>query len=76
MPTLLPALLALLPLAQAPAGDPIAAALDHVRATPREQLWRAIPWRRSLTLALAEARRIGKPVFLFTYDGTLDDGNC
>lgn len=62
--------------AQDPAPDPIADAIARVRPTAAEERWRALSWHTSLTVALAEARAAGKPVFLFAYDGTLDDGNC
>ncbi|MCC6672590.1 MAG: hypothetical protein IT458_16110 [Planctomycetes bacterium] len=62
--------------ASAPSADPIAEALARVRAKPEEERWRTIDWRESLVTGLAEAKTAGKPVFLFTYDGTLDDGNC
>ena len=55
--------------------DPITAALDRVRATKAESRWRLLPWMHSLSKALARARKEGKPVFYFGYDGTLDDGN-
>jgi len=55
--------------------DPIAATLDRVRATKAESRWRLVPWMHSLSKALTRAKKEGKPVFYFGYDGTLDDGN-
>jgi hypothetical protein len=69
---MLVALLALF-LAQA---DPIENALAMARPAPHEERWRLIPWRPSFTKALEEAKKSNKPVFLFGYDGTLDNGNC
>ncbi len=60
---------------QTPSAE-LAAALARVRPTAAEERWRSIDWHRSLTSTLAEAKASGKPVFLFGYDGTLDDGNC
>lgn len=56
-------------------SDAIADALDQVRATKAESRWRLVPWMHSLSKGLARARKEGKPVFYFGYDGTLDDGN-
>lgn len=44
---------------------------------PREEsLWTLIPWRHSLTDALAEAKATKRPVFLFVNDGDVDSGRC
>lgn len=56
--------------------DPIADALQAIRATADEDRWRTIPWRESLTDTLAEAKAAGRPVFLFGADGDLWTGNC
>lgn len=62
------------------AADPLAAELDAAFARamppPDEARWTLIPWRRSLTDALAEAKVTGKPVYLFVNDGNVDDGRC
>lgn len=74
-----PAVAALLVLAAVPAqpgAGPIAATLARVRPSPSEDGWRILPWQRSLVVALALAEERDQPVFLFAYDGTLDDGNC
>lgn len=79
--TAVAALLALAPLLGqepplAPGGAPITEALARVRPSAREDAWRLLPWHRSLAAALALAKERDQPVFLFAYDGTLDDGNC
>lgn len=57
-------------------ADRIADVLARAHPTPREQAWRRIPWRESLTAALAEARRDRKPVFAFLSDGWFPTGSC
>ena len=54
----------------------IDAAFAQVVAQPREARWRLIDWRRSLRVALAEARETGKPVYYFGADGDFFAGNC
>jgi hypothetical protein len=49
---------------------------EAVRATRRESQWRLIPWRPSLTAALAEAKKTNKPVYMFCADGIWQTGNC
>lgn len=48
------------------------------RALPpaAEALSTLVPWRRSLTAALVEAKTSGKPVYLFVNDGNVDCGRC
>jgi hypothetical protein len=41
-----------------------------------EARWTLIPWRHSLTEALAEAKATGKPVYLFVNDGDVASGRC
>lgn len=41
-----------------------------------ESRWTLIPWRHSLTDALAEAKTAKRPVFLFINDGDVDSGRC
>ena len=41
-----------------------------------EARWTLIPWRHSLTEALAEAKRTKRPVYLFVNDGDVDSGRC
>lgn len=59
---------------------PDAADLDAAfgRALPRpvEARWTLVPWRRSLTAALAEAKATGKAVYLLVNDGEVDSGRC
>jgi len=44
---------------------------------PREESrWTLIPWRHSLTDALAESKRTGKPIYLFVNDGDVESGRC
>jgi hypothetical protein len=44
---------------------------------PREEArWTLIPWRHSLTEALAEAKATGKAVYLFVNDGDTASGRC
>lgn len=54
----------------------IDAILERARPTVREDGWRRIPWRTSLTAALAEAVRDRKPVYAFLSDGWFPTGNC
>jgi hypothetical protein len=41
-----------------------------------ETRWTLIPWRHSLTEALAEAKATKKPVYLFVNDGDVASGRC
>ena len=41
-----------------------------------EARWTLVPWRHSLTEALAEARATDKPVYLFVNDGDVESGRC
>ncbi|MCA8951931.1 MAG: hypothetical protein KDE27_20650 [Planctomycetes bacterium] len=41
-----------------------------------ESLWTLVPWRHSLTEALAEAKRDHKPIYLFVNDGDVESGRC
>jgi hypothetical protein len=67
--------------AQTPRG-PQAAPFDldtaFVAAIPPvdETRWTLIPWRHSLTEALAEAKTAHKPVYLFVNDGDVGSGRC
>lgn len=49
---------------------------ETIRATRRESQWQLIPWRASLTEALAEAKKTNKPVYMFCADGVFKTGNC
>jgi hypothetical protein len=72
-----------LALALATAGETPAAAADDLDALfaaalpPRaESRWTLIPWRDSLTDALAEARTARKPLYLHVNDGDVGSGRC
>ncbi len=41
-----------------------------------EARWTLVPWRHSLTEALAEAKATNKPVYLFVNDGDVESGRC
>lgn len=62
------------------AQQPIAFDLDAAFAEahpPRvESLWTLIPWRHSLTEALAEGKRTQRPIYLYVNDGDVDSGRC
>lgn len=61
--------------AQQPAFD-LDAAFQAAVPPTAESLWTRIPWRPSLTDALAEARRLQRPVFLYANDGDVGSGRC
>ena len=42
----------------------------------QEARWTLVPWRHSLTDALAEAKRDHKPVYVFVNDGDVESGRC
>ena len=72
-----------LPLAALAARQPAAQAVDELGAAfaaaqppPAEARWTLVPWRHSLTEALAEAKRVHKPVYLFVTDGDVESGRC
>ena len=54
----------------------VAAAFADAVPPVAEARWTLVPWRFSLTDALAEAKRTDKPVFLFVNDGVVDSGQC
>ena len=64
----------------APPGAPAPFDLDAAFAAAmppvEEARWTLIPWRHSLTDALAEAKRTKRPVYLFVNDGDVDSGRC
>jgi hypothetical protein len=41
-----------------------------------ESLWTLIPWRHSLTDALAEAKERKLPIYVFVNDGDVGSGRC
>jgi hypothetical protein len=63
-------------------APPVAAPFDldaaFAKAQPpiEEARWTLIPWRHSLTDALAEAKRTKRPIYLFVNDGDVDSGRC
>lgn len=69
-----------LPLLLAPAvaaqDFDLEAAFAAARPPLEEARWTTIPWRASLTDALAEAREAGKPVYLYVNDGEIASGRC
>lgn len=70
------ALCAAVALGQQPAGDVIDAGFAAAVPPLAESRWTLIPWRRSLTDALAESHLTGKPVFLYVNDGEVASGRC
>lgn len=58
------------------AGDELSAAFAAAMPPPAEARWTLVPWRHSLTLALAEARALQRPVYVFVNDGDVESGRC
>lgn len=52
------------------------AAFADARPPLAEARWTLVPWRTSLSDALAEAERRDKPVFLYVNDGEIWSGKC
>lgn len=69
-------LCAAIALGQQPPTDAVDAAFAAALPPIEESRWTLIPWRRSLTEALAESRLTGKPVFLYVNDGEVASGRC
>lgn len=70
---------AALPLAAqgaAPQAFDLDAAFAAARPADAEAKWTLVPWWHSLTNALAESERTGKPVFLYVNDGDVASGRC
>jgi len=59
-----------------PAPFDLEAAFAAALPPVSEARWTLIPWRHSLTDALAEAKRIQRPIYLFVNDGDVDSGRC
>jgi len=57
-------------------ADEIDTVFARARPTDREARWRLIPWRATLTRALAEAEHVRKPVFVVLADGWFPSGTC
>jgi len=64
----------------APVAAPVPFDLDAAFAAAMppvdEARWTLIPWRHSLTDALAEAKAQKRPIYLFVNDGDVDSGRC
>jgi hypothetical protein len=45
-------------------------------APDEEARWTLVPWRSSLTEALAESRGSDTPVYLYVNDGEVESGRC
>ena len=62
------------------AQDPVPAEFEAAFAAAipdaADALWTLVPWRTSLTDALAESKRTGNPVFLYVNDGDVASGRC
>ncbi|MBK8099765.1 MAG: hypothetical protein IPK26_21895 [Planctomycetes bacterium] len=58
------------------ADDAVDAAFAAAMPPAAESRWTRIPWRTSLTDALAESHLTGKPVFLYVNDGEVASGRC
>lgn len=43
---------------------------------PAESRWTLIPWRHSLTDAIAEAKALQRPVYLYVNDGDVGSARC
>jgi len=72
-----PLLLAAAGAAQAaPAEFDVEAAFAAALPPRAEANWTLVPWRHSLTDALAEATKEKKPVYLFVNDGDVESGRC
>lgn len=73
----LPLLLTTVATAQAPAPPFDLDTAFAAAMPPREESrWTLIPWRHSLTDALAESKQTSKPVYLFINDGNVESGRC
>lgn len=62
--------------AQEPADFDLDAAFAAAQPTADEARWTLVPWRTSLTDALDEAKRTGKPIYLYVNDGDVETGRC
>ena len=54
----------------------LTAAFAAAQPPVAEARWTLVPWRHSLRLALAEAQRTGKAIYLFVNDGDGESGRC
>lgn len=54
---------------QGPGPDNFEHWLRFIQPSPEERAWEAIGWRNELGPAMEEARRLGRPILLWTMDG-------
>lgn len=73
----MPVILSAVALAQqpAPAFD-LDATFAAAMPPAAEARWTLVPWRHSLTEALAEAKQTKRPVYLYVNDGDVESGRC
>ena len=50
--------------------------LQRILVVPAERIFDRIGWADNLIHAQELAKRSGRPIFLFTYDGDLASGRC
>jgi len=50
--------------------------VHDLQPTRQERRFDQIGWAPGILAAEARAREIGRPVFLFTYDGKIETGRC
>lgn len=50
--------------------------VHDLQPTRDERRYDLIGWAPSILAAEARAREVGRPVFLFTYDGKIETGRC
>lgn len=62
--------------AQQPAAFDLDAEFTAAQPPRDEARWTLIPWRHSLTDALAEAKQTKRPIYLYCNDGDVDSGRC
>ncbi len=56
--------------------DAVALRVREWQPTARERRWERIRWARDIRHALAVAKAVNRPVFLFTHDGRMGVGRC
>ncbi|NNC88372.1 MAG: hypothetical protein HKN82_07940 [Akkermansiaceae bacterium] len=54
---------------QVPGAGNLRAWIDHVRPAESERGWEAIPWRNGFLRGVEEAKRLERPVLLWTMNG-------
>jgi hypothetical protein len=50
--------------------------VHELQPTREERRYDQIGWAPSILAAEARAKEMGRPVFLFTYDGKIETGRC